>query len=135
MACARAAACTSEAPSLSIGGHPLLDEGHVPPAVGPEGQRVVIGLAAEAVGIGGNVVPLLAGHLAGLAADADRGVGEEALAGLGLRAVGGGPLVDGQLHGLIPARAPVGLDQSGAPGPRGRRPGRMSQVVTLYSLM
>jgi hypothetical protein len=55
----------------------LLDERHVPPGVGAEPLAVVIGHAAEVQAVLGDVVPLLAGDLAGLAADADAGVGKE----------------------------------------------------------
>ena len=41
---------------------------------------VVVGRAEHVEAVRGDVVPLLAGHLAGLAADADAGVGEEPLA-------------------------------------------------------
>src|SRR5699024_7027582 len=59
----------------------LFDERHVPPGVRAERARVVVGGAEQfEVPVGGDVVPLLAGDLAGLAADADGGVGEEALA-------------------------------------------------------
>src|SRR5919106_833973 len=61
-------------------GRELLDEPHVAPVRAVEAPRVVVAVARErvdaAVG-GGELVPLLAGDLAGLAADADRGVGEE----------------------------------------------------------
>src|SRR5581483_12075407 len=76
-----------------------------------------------------------AGHLARLAADADRGVGEEAHPGLRLRAVGGRPCVHIELHVLTPARRRYSSTSSRRAGPRGRRPGRMSHVATLYSLM
>ncbi|MDN5635548.1 MAG: diguanylate cyclase, partial [Brevibacterium sp.] len=59
----------------------LLDEGDMSPRVGAEAARVVIRGAEELEGpVLRVVVPLLAGDLAGLAADADRGIREEALA-------------------------------------------------------
>jgi len=56
-----------------------LDEGDVTPVVGVQLSGVVVGGVQEAdvLDLHGNVVPLLAGHLAGLAADADAAVGEE----------------------------------------------------------
>src|SRR5205085_10559153 len=56
----------------------LLDECHVSPAVGAQLAGVVVGAVEIADVVDGDVVPLLAGDLARLAADADRGVGEEA---------------------------------------------------------
>src|SRR5215211_5178371 len=51
----------------------------MPPGRRRQRPRVVVGPAlAEQVAVGGQVVPLLARHLARLAADADGGVGEEA---------------------------------------------------------
>jgi len=58
----------------------LLDEGHMPPGIGRERAGIVVALAGQAQIAGRQVVPFLAGHLAGLAADAHRRVGEEALA-------------------------------------------------------
>src|SRR5436190_23949538 len=55
----------------------LLDEGHVPPAVGVELAGVVIGRGQEVQAVVGHLVPLLAGNLACLAPDAQRRVGEE----------------------------------------------------------
>ena len=56
----------------------LLDEGDVPPGRLREVTRVVVAMAREAQPIGGQLVPLLTGDLAGFAADAERGVGKEA---------------------------------------------------------
>src|SRR6185369_13894611 len=56
----------------------LLDERDVAPGVRPEGARVVVRLAGPRLDRARDVVPLLAGDLARLAADAQRGVGEEA---------------------------------------------------------
>ena len=59
--------------------HPLLDERDVPPRVGAEVAGVVVRHAQQVQVVGrGHAVPLLARHLARLAADAHRGVGEEA---------------------------------------------------------
>src|SRR6201999_3923078 len=59
----------------------LLDEGDVPPGAGAERPGVVVGRPEQLqVAVLRVPVPLLARDLAGLAADADRGVGEEALA-------------------------------------------------------
>src|SRR4029450_6870390 len=56
----------------------VLDEGDVAPGAGPQGHGVVVGVPAQAEGpVLGDHVPFLAGDLAGLAADAHRGVGEE----------------------------------------------------------
>src|SRR5205085_12003617 len=114
----------------------LLDEGDVPPRIGAEIDRVVVGLAREALHRHRDLVPLLARHLAGLAADAHRGVGEQPHARLGLIAVGGGPGVSLELHqSLTPALWRYWFTNSSRAFPRGRRPGRMSHVATLYSLM
>ena len=59
-------------------GRRLLDEGDMSPAVGVELLGVVVRHSAEQQPVLGNAVPLLACHLARLAADADAGVGEEA---------------------------------------------------------
>ena len=75
---------------------PAVDEGDVAPGVPtPSSPRVVIRVAAKDEPVLRDVVPLLAGHFAGLAADADAGVGEEPHARaarvlLGLDAVGPG---------------------------------------------
>src|ERR1019366_1719443 len=64
--------------ALQLGGRELLDEADMAPGRGAEGRSVVIGAAtAERRPVGGQVVPLLAGDLARLAADAYRRVGEE----------------------------------------------------------
>src|SRR5579872_405922 len=97
----------------------LLYEGHVAPGVGAQIQRVVVGLAAEPMHRHRDLVPLLARHLAGLAPDADRCVGEEADAA----------------HVFTPARRRYSSTSSRRARPRGRRPGLMSQVATLYSEM
>ncbi len=55
----------------------LLDERDMPPRRGAQGARVVVGHAREQEAVFGHRVPLLARHLAGLAADAHRSVGEE----------------------------------------------------------
>src|SRR5699024_1120619 len=72
----------------------LFDEGDVPPGVGAELTGVVVARAEDLqVAVDRVAVPLLARHLAGLAADADRGVGEEALARMGAApaSIGRGP--------------------------------------------
>src|SRR5262249_5627655 len=66
-----------EGHSLAFRGE-LLDELDVPPGGGGERSRVVVALAGPSELLRGEEVPLLAGDLAGLAADADRGVGVEA---------------------------------------------------------
>src|SRR5207247_136434 len=58
----------------------LLDELDVPPVDAVEFSRVVVAVAAhlpDAAVLGRELVPVLAGDFARLAADADRGVGEE----------------------------------------------------------
>ncbi len=62
----------------------LLDEAHVPPGRGRERPRVVVRQRGEVGRLRRQLVPLLAGHLARLAADAERGVGEEAVGAAGL---------------------------------------------------
>jgi hypothetical protein len=66
----------------------LLDERHMPPGVGAEALGVVVGHAGQFEAVLGDGVPLLAGHLARLAADAHGGVGEEAHARRGVRIPG-----------------------------------------------
>src|SRR4029453_17700041 len=56
----------------------LLDERHVSPRVRAERLGVVVRRSGEGDAVLGKLVPLLAGDLAGLAADAHRRVGEEA---------------------------------------------------------
>src|SRR5207248_2587254 len=97
-------------------------------------------------------VPLLAGDLAGLAADADRRVGEEAHPLLRLVAVAGGnTCAPGELGHVVfllrsgsgrgalsrcrSARLRVSSTSSLSAAPRGRRPGRMSQLAALTSWM
>ena len=79
----------------------LLDEGHVTPRAGTECARVVVGQPEQVQAVLGDDVPLLARDLARLAADAERGVGEEADALLGVRAVALGP-GGGLAHGSFP---------------------------------
>src|SRR5205085_160749 len=66
----------------------LLGEGNVAPGVGAEVRGVVVRLPRPDQAVLGDEVPFLAGDLAGLAADADGGVGEEAHPRLRLVAVG-----------------------------------------------
>src|SRR5439155_14352299 len=65
------------ADSVVRAGLRLLDEGDVSPGVGAQLAGVVIGETEPCQAVLGDVVPFLAGHLAGLAADADAGIGEE----------------------------------------------------------
>src|SRR5699024_9209835 len=88
--------------------------------------------------VGRVAIPFLARHLAGLAADADRGVGEERLAGLVVAPAGGGgrslgrgqqghrvskSFIEGVLSGAAPASTGpwmlAGLKPSSAPPPTG----------------
>ncbi len=64
----------------NVGRRGLLDEGDVPPRARTECAGVVVGRAEQREAVVGDGVPLLARHLARLAADADGGVGEEPLA-------------------------------------------------------
>src|SRR4051812_47080114 len=57
-----------------------LNEGHMPPGGAGELLRVVVAEAGVLVAVAGQAVPLLASHLAGFAADADRRIGEKAFA-------------------------------------------------------
>src|SRR6185437_10522008 len=102
----------------------LLDEGDVPPRVRAQAAGVVIGVGGEEQAVLGHLVPLLASDLAGLAADADARVGEEAHARPGLVAVGLRPGLGGDVRLRAHEIAP-----------RGDRPGRMSQVAALTSWM
>src|SRR5205807_4548373 len=120
---------------LDAGRDALLDERDVAPRVRAQVDGVVIGLPGETLDRHRDLVPLLAGHLARLAADAHRRVGEEPHPGPGLLAVGPGPADRLELHALTPARRRYSSTSSSRAGPRGRRPGRMSQVATLYSEM
>ena len=118
----------------------LLDERHVAPGVGAQLDRVVVGVTGEPLHRHRDLVPLLARHLARLAADAHRGVGEEAHAGLGALAVAARPRHGLELRArgtqsLTPALSRYSCTRRSRAGPRGRRPGRMSHVATLYSLM
>src|SRR5439155_252032 len=66
----------------------LHDEGDVAPGVRVQFAGVVVGVPGPGESVLGNEVPLLAGDLAGFAADADRRVGEEAEPRLRLCLVG-----------------------------------------------
>jgi hypothetical protein len=55
----------------------VLDEGDVAPGGTGELSGIVVRVARQLVAVGRELVPLLAGHLAGLAADADGGVCQE----------------------------------------------------------
>ena len=96
----------------------VLDERDVTPRRGAEVTGVVVGHPGEPVEVGGvgavvgHQVPLLARHLAGLAADAHRGVGEEADA---LRVVARPPGVRRRVRqraGQRGGRAGEGVDHS-----------------------
>src|SRR6266480_2766536 len=114
----------------------LLDERDVPPPVRVERDRVIERLAGEALDRHRDLVPLLARHLTGFAADAHRGVGEESHSRLGLPAVGRRPRIRLQpAQAFTPARLRYSSTSASRARPRGRRPGRMSQVATLYSEM
>src|SRR2546425_6247931 len=70
----------SPSPLAAVGAE-LLDELHMPPVDAVELASVVIAVPGEravAAVRRRELIPLLAGHLAGLAPDAHRGVGEEA---------------------------------------------------------
>src|SRR5690606_30143691 len=96
------------------GGPLLLDEGDVAPGVGAERAGVVERLAEEVEVLPArDEVPLLAGDLAGLAADAHARVGEEALARRRVLVAGVERRVDRpeqavRHHGL-PSAGPVGV--------------------------
>src|SRR3954471_24074978 len=132
----------------------LLDEGDVAPRVRSQLGGVVVGLAAPEQPVLRNQIPFLAGDLAGLAADADRRVGEEAHARLRLLAVrvrprGGRPGDLGHAHvGRPSSRSTRGAWRRSSYAcsrwpatnwvslsPRGRRPGRMSQESAFTSWM
>ena len=85
-------------------------------------------------GDGRDLVPLLAGDLARLAADAD--VVSVKKPTRRLVAVGGSSRPRAVVPALVrrPRRRYSSTSALSA-GPRGRRPGRMSQVATLYSEM
>src|SRR5581483_424211 len=120
----------------------LFDESDVAPGVRVELAGVVVGLPRPLAPVLRHEVPLLARDLARLAADADRGVGEEADARLLplavlLPAVRLGGLDHAHVRSLTPGRARVrnSSTRSGSALPRGRRPGRMPTVNALTSWM
>src|SRR5690606_4096813 len=136
------------------------DERHVPPRGGPQVLGVVVGHPGEVQSVLGQQVPLLAGHFTGLAPDADAGVGEEADALGVVRRVAGLPRRIRQrsaqpvlrhrsppsvqcglsrcsvpVNSVIPARRRYSSTYCRSAGPRGRRPGWMSQVPALLSML
>src|SRR5215472_3320028 len=91
-----------------------LDEIHMTPGVGRQRAGVVIALPRQRDVIGREVVPFLASDLAGLAADADRCVGKEAVASSRFDYDSGGKLgfvgddaIEGRLRMLEQARMDV----------------------------
>lgn len=64
--------------STEAGGGGILDKLHVTPGGVADGLSVVVREAAPVVAVFGNAVPFLARDLASFAADAQRGIGEEA---------------------------------------------------------
>src|SRR2546427_1685501 len=114
------------------------------PRLGSELLRVVVRVARPLDPVLRDHVPLLARDLAGLAADADGGVGEEADALLRLRPIGlerahvlrtrAGSLA-GVSGPSERARARRPSTNSTSAGPRGRRPGRMSHESAFTSWM
>src|SRR3954451_21998279 len=119
-------------PVLDPDGLALLDERDVAPGVRAEPARVVHRPARVHEPVLGHMVPLLAGDLARLAADADARVGEEADARPRLAAVGA-DLKRSAAH--PPALRRYSSTNASSAGPRGRRPGRTSQVELLNSEM
>ena len=125
----------------------LLDEGHVAPGRRAQADGVVVGHPGQAQPVLGHRVPLLAGDLAGLAADADRRVGEEAHPRRdgpdGPRAGGRGQCSSGRpsLHlraGVVGDARPVRRTPAPARAARARAgaaPGWMSQASALTSWM
>src|SRR3546814_238806 len=115
---------------LAVAGH-LLDEGHVAPSRGGERAGVVVAHAGQRGRFSGKLVPFLARHLAGLAADAQRGIGEEAVAPAWLDMCPGGALCL-----VAPAVRFVRLLHGRAPWPMvGSLPLRTAQVSALFSCM
>src|SRR6185312_15047589 len=119
--------------------HALLHERHVPPGVRAQRLGVVVGLAGEPLHVLRHLVPLLARHLAGLAADADGRIREEAVARirLGARVESQNRVAhDAVACGLWPvAFARYSSTKASSALPRGRRPGTTSQVAAFTSWM
>src|SRR5205823_4898540 len=123
----------------------LLDERDMAPRLRPQLARVVVRLAGPLHSVLRDHVPLLARHLAGLAADAEGCVGEEADPFLRLRPVAlddaahvfrtsagscvGAPFASASACARRPST------NSTSAGPRGRRPGRISQEKAFTSWM
>jgi hypothetical protein len=61
----------------SIGWQGMLDERDMPPRRRGKFSRIVVTVACKRIAIGGQLVPLLAGNFAGLAANADCSVGKK----------------------------------------------------------
>src|SRR3954447_21069965 len=120
----------------------LLDERHVPPGARAEAAGVVHRHAEQLEPVVGHQVPLLAGHLAGLAADADGGVGEEPharrvgdvarLAGHVVQGTGQPVLVDVVTHDPPPPSAPSAPSAPRAP-PAPPAPSRPSSASCASS--
>src|SRR5438874_2022990 len=111
----------------------LLDERDVPPGGRAELRGVVVAEAGEVEAVVGQLVPLLAGHFAGLAADAERGVGEESF-----HSFSGSCCSGCCLKGRSPTMS-RGIEISGSSLKpvsrrlRRRRPGRISPVRAFDS--
>src|SRR5207253_11460122 len=97
-------------------GFGLLDELDVPPGRRAQRAGVVIAVASQREAVGGQLIPLLARHLARLAADAQARIGEKALG------------LPGGRRRLDVHQAPVLLHHA-------RRPERTLQVKALSSWM
>src|SRR5262249_19576786 len=97
----------------------LLDELHMPPGCGRELLRMIVTVARPAETVRGELVPLLAGDLAGLAADADGGVGVEARgrSGLGSHAAAERPDEPSQEFRQRTARGAGAWGKPGRPRP------------------
>src|SRR5690348_8066908 len=95
----------------------MLDELHVPPRRVSNRPGVVVGEAGPVQAIFAEVIPFFAGDFTGFAADAERRIGEEC---------------SGRAHA---ASFIFACSSSSAALPRGRRPGRISQISALVSMI